>query len=120
MDEFACRGPDLILSFVYPGPTTRVYSYIDGRVRQTFECTSRFGAIPLPVYAAHAIGCLQGEKMVGNLWVPLTVQIFLRHRKGYELAAEVPFEDLYTKLAEIEKEVLPKAAAADPRKATEE
>jgi hypothetical protein len=119
LDEFDKMGPDLMLSFVYPGPTTIVYSFIDGRVQQTLECTSRFGADPLPVYGTHAIGCLRGEKMVGNLWVPVTVQIFLRHRKGYELAAEVPFEDLYTKLDEIEKEVLPKVAA-DPRKAFDE
>jgi hypothetical protein len=119
LEGFENMGPDLILSFVNPGPTTRVYSEVDGRVQQTLECTSRLGAIPLPIYAVHAIGCLRGEKMVGNLWVPVTVQIFLRHRKGYELAAEVPFEDLYSKLDEIEKEVLPKVAA-DPRKALDE
>ncbi len=106
LDGFHCMGPDLILNFVYPGPTTRVYSEIDGTVRQTLECTSRFGGIPLPVYPGHAVGCLRGEKMVDHLWVPTTVQVYLRHKNGYQLAGEVQFEDLYDKVREIQKRVL--------------
>ncbi len=101
LSGFQNLGPDLILEF--DGPTTRVYTEVDGTVRETMKCTSRFGAIPLPILGGRAVGCLRGEKMVGNLWLPLRVQIYLGDKDGYHVAAEVPFEHLYEKLGQIQK-----------------
>jgi len=111
LDTFQYRGFDLILTFVYPGPTTRIYTEVDGEIQQIFECTSRFGGISLPLYPGRAIGCLQGEKMVGNLWVPLTVQVYLHQKSGYQLAGEVPFDRLYEKLSDIQKDMLAESAS---------
>jgi hypothetical protein len=79
---------------------------MDGTVRQLLECTSRFGGIPLPIFSGRAVGCLQGEKMVGNAWIPLTVKIYIAHKNGYQLAGEVPFDRLYEKLGQFQKEAL--------------
>jgi len=106
MDGFDSMGPDLMLNFVNPGPTTRVYSEVDGNVRQNLECTSRFGGTRLSVYPGHAIGCFQGEKLVGNVWVPVTVQVYVREENGYRMVREVPFGNIYEELQELQKRLL--------------
>jgi hypothetical protein len=102
---FAALRNDLVLTFENPGPTTRAYSEIDGKVKQTFECTSRFGgeALPISTTQGGALVCYQGEKMVGRLWVPTVAKIYLRGEKGFDLVAEVPYSRLFQTLAEISR-----------------
>ncbi len=100
---FGTLGTDLELSFDNPGPITRVYSEVDGKVQQIFECTSRFGAEDVPIGTVYggALVCPQGEEMVGRLWLPTIAKIYLRGEKGFELAAEVPYNQLFQTLSEI-------------------
>lgn len=97
---------DLVLNFE-PGPTTRAYSEIGGKVRQIFECTSRFGAESVPIetmYGATLV-CFQGAQMVGRLWLPTVAKIYVRGEKSYDLAAEVPYRSLFQALGEIHNRV---------------
>ena len=101
--QFQTHRNDLLLTFENPGPTTRAYSEVDGKVRQIFECTSRFGAEAVPIWTEYggALVCLQGEQMVGSLWLPTVAKIYVRGEKSYELAEEGPYRDLFQTLGRI-------------------
>jgi hypothetical protein len=100
---FRYLGVDLVLTFENPGPTTRAYSEVDGKVRQIFECASRFGAgaVPIATMYGGALVCYQGEEMVGRLWLPTVARIYLRGEKSFDLAAEVPYRSFFQTLEEL-------------------
>ena len=103
LDGFETLHDDLVLTFENPGPTTRAYSEVDGKVQQIFECTSRFGGQVLPIDTGYggALVCFQGEQMAGRLWLPTVARIYLRGEKGFDLAAEVPYRSFFQTLGEL-------------------
>jgi len=107
MVDFQEIDSALVLTFENPGPTTRAFAEVKGRVQQVFECTSRFGAAAFPLEGAkqrhrHCLVCLQGEQMVGRNWLPTTARFYLYTESGYSFDGDVPLQELYRKLAEIE------------------
>jgi hypothetical protein len=103
--EFQQIDTALVLTF-NPGPTTRAFTDVNGKVQQVFECSSRFGAVAFPLLGAraaprHCLVCLQGEQMVGRFRLPTTAKIYLYTESGYTFGGETPFSELYRKLAEI-------------------
>jgi hypothetical protein len=100
---FESLATDLVLHFESPGPTTRAYSEVNGKIVQLFECTSRFGAeaVPIGTKYGRALVCYQGEQMVGRLWLPTVAKIYLRGDKGYDLVAQVPYRRFFQTLGEI-------------------
>jgi len=100
---FEYLGTDLVLTFENPGLTTRAFSEVDGKVRQIFECASRFGAgaVPIATMYGGALVCYQGEEMVGRLWLPTVARIYLRGEKSFDLAAEVPYRSFFQTLREV-------------------
>jgi hypothetical protein len=100
---FETLRSDLVLTFEDPGPTTRAYSEVDGKVRQIFECASRFGATSVPIWTTYggALVCYQGEEMVGRLWLPTVAKIYLRSEKSFDLTAEVPYRSFFQTLREV-------------------
>ena len=104
MAEFEENDTALVLTFENPGPTTRAFTLVNGKVRQAFECTSRFGALAFPLFRDnqvhnHCLVCLQGEEMVGHDWLPTTAKFYVYTETGYKFDGEVPFAELYRKLA---------------------
>jgi len=107
LENFEEVNTALVLTFGDPGPTTRAFTEVKGRIQQVFECTSRFGALAFPLVEGkqthrHCLACLQGEQMVGRNWEPTVAKLYVYTGTGYALDAEIPFSELYGRLAHID------------------
>ncbi|MGI0134465.1 MAG: hypothetical protein ACREBW_05860 [Candidatus Micrarchaeaceae archaeon] len=110
-------GDDLLLTFENPGPDTRVFGEVDGKIKSLLDCTSRFGAAPLPFRARTGVVCFEGAKWIGSLLVPSRAKIYLRYKIGYKLETECPTNELYRVMQEIDKREI-HSFSVNPRAAT--
>ncbi len=105
---------DLLLILDYPGPRTLVFSEVNGRVRQIFECISRFGTEALAIPPDRdAMVCFEGEgeRLPNGMLTPETAEVYVKRmtldpkqQTRYEHLVDVPYEKLYQKLYELQAE----------------
>ncbi len=88
LDTFDYRGTDLMLTFVSPGPASRVFTELGGKIEQVLKCSSRFGAVRSSLVVPPAILCFQGQQFSGNLIIPNIVEVYLKVSNGRYLRSK--------------------------------
>ena len=84
-----------MLTFVGPGPASKVFTQIAGKVQQILDCSSRFGAVRSPLIDPPAIFCYEGALFIGDLILPANVKIYVKGSDGrYSLSETVKYSDL--------------------------
>ena len=96
--EFQFVGGDLVLSLVYPGPHTLVFSDDQGQIRQELDCSSDFTAL----FTWSRAVCFSGKRIDQNGVVsPERAIIYDRSLHPYKQISDVPYQKLYSELSKI-------------------
>jgi hypothetical protein len=112
--EMGLIGGDFTVTLVTPGPTTRVYGEIGGRVQEIFTCTSRFGGTVIESPALQVAACFEGERVVGDRFLPERVKLFVRKQSGYAYAGESNFSAMYEEINALQDRLGPESKRRKP------